>query len=150
MQETYLNAFHRFDSFTTGTNLKAWMTRILFNQFVNSYRRSKKEGVLTELSVVEPFLGVLDAAMCDAEQETPDEMMRDENFLESLEGPVLRELAGLDARFREVLLLNTVRGESYAEIALKLDVPIGTVMSRLHRAKATMRQRLAESNVCMT
>lgn len=149
VQETFLHAFHRFDTFAPGTNLSAWMTRILFNQFVNTYRRRKNEGIPVELAVVEPFLSVRDLATSEAALKTPEEMMRDKTFLETLEGPVLRELAGLDVRFRDVLLLNTVGGESYAEISLKLDVPIGTVMSRLHRAKATMRERLAEARFCL-
>jgi len=147
VQETYLHAFNKFESFTAGTNLKAWMARILFNQFVNQYRRNKKEGPQVDLATVEPFLGEDVAAPSNAETETPTELMHDERFLESLEGPVRRELEGLDERFRDVLLLNTVGGESYADIAEKLDVPIGTVMSRLHRAKATMRDKLAEENV---
>lgn len=147
VQETYLHAFNKFDTFESGTNLKAWMSRILFNQFVNQYRRHKKEGVSVDLGAVEPFLGEDVHAESEAESETPAQMMQDERFLESLEGPVRRELEGLDERFRDVLLLNTVGGESYADIADKLDVPIGTVMSRLHRAKATMRERLAEEKV---
>lgn len=144
VQETYLHAFDKFDTFEAGTNLKAWMSRILFNQFVNQYRRRKKQGVSVDLGTVEPFLGQDAKVESDAETETPAEMMLDERFLESLEGPVRRELESLDERFRDVLLLNTVGGESYADIAQRLDVPIGTVMSRLHRAKATMRERLAE------
>jgi RNA polymerase sigma-70 factor (ECF subfamily) len=147
VQETFLHAFHKFDTFKTGTNLKAWTGRILFNQFVNQYRRRRKEGYAIEISLIEPFLGDTDKATSEAERETPEQLMQDEQFLESLEGPVRRELEGLDDRFRKVLLLNTVGGESYAAIASKLDVPIGTVMSRLHRAKTTMRERLAESNV---
>jgi RNA polymerase sigma-70 factor (ECF subfamily) len=147
VQETYLHAFNKFHTYTAGTNLKAWMARILFNQFVNQYRRNKKEGPSVDLSTVEPFLGEDVAAPSDAETETPDQLMHDERFLESLEGPVRRELEDLDERFRDVLLLNTVGGASYATIAEKLDVPIGTVMSRLHRAKATMRDRLAQDNV---
>ncbi len=147
VQETYLHAFNKFHTYQPGTNLKAWMARILFNQFVNQYRRSRKEGPSVDLSSVEPFLGEDVAAPSDAETETPAELMHDERFLESLEGPVRRELEELDERFRDVLLLNTVGGESYATIAQKLDVPIGTVMSRLHRAKATMRDKLAEENV---
>ena len=147
VQETYLHAFNKFHTYQAGTNLKAWMARILFNQFVNQYRRNKKEGPQIDLAAVEPFLGEDEKAVSDAETETPTQLMHDERFLESLEGPVRRELEGLDVRFRDVLLLNTVGGESYAEIAERLDVPIGTGMSRLHRAKATMRERLAEENV---
>jgi RNA polymerase sigma-70 factor (ECF subfamily) len=147
VQETYLHAFNKFETFEAGTNLKAWMSRILFNQFVNQYRRHKKEGVSVDLGTVEPFLGEDATQPSDAETESPAQMMGDERFLESLEGPVRRELEGLDERFRDVLLLNTVAGESYADIAEKLDVPIGTVMSRLHRAKATLRERLAEDSV---
>ena len=147
VQETYLHAFNKFHTYQAGTNLKAWMARILFNQFVNQYRRNKKEGPSVDLASVEPFLGKVVVSPSDAETETPAELMHDERFLESLEGPVRRELEGLDERFRDVLLLNTVGGESYATIAERLDVPIGTVMSRLHRAKATMRDKLAEENV---
>jgi len=147
VQETYLHAFNKFESFTAGTNLKAWMARILFNLFVNQYRRQKKQGVQVEISAVEPFLGEDATIESAAEIETPDELMHDQRFLESLEGPMRRELANLDVRFRDVLLRNSVAGESYATIAEKLDVPIGTVMSRLHRAKATMRERLADAEV---
>jgi RNA polymerase sigma-70 factor (ECF subfamily) len=147
VQETYLHAFNKFESFERGTNLKAWMARILFNLFVNQYRRHKKEGPQVEISQVEPFLGGEHVAESGTETESPRELMQDQQFLESLEGPVRRELEQLDRRFRDVLLLNSVGGESYAAIAEKLDVPIGTVMSRLHRAKATLRDRLAEEEV---
>lgn len=96
---------------------------------------------------MEPFLGEEAQADSEAESESPEQIMRNERFLNSLEGPVRRELESLDHRFRDVLLLNSVGGESYADIAEKLEVPIGTVMSRLHRAKATMRERLAETKV---
>ncbi|GIK52065.1 MAG: sigma-70 family RNA polymerase sigma factor [Planctomycetaceae bacterium] len=147
VQETYLHAFDKFESFERGTNLKAWLARILFNLFVNQYRRSKKAGPQVEISSVEPFLGEEAQADSEAESESPEQIMRNERFLNSLEGPVRRELESLDHRFRDVLLLNSVGGESYADIAEKLEVPIGTVMSRLHRAKATMRERLAETKV---
>lgn len=142
VQETFLRAFRRFDTFRPSTNLHAWMSRILFNLFVNHYRRQRNEGGHVELELVQPFLGRHDKPSNDVEHESPDRMMQDERFLQSLEGPVKRELEGLDAKFREVLLRSTVGGESYEQIARKLNIPIGTVMSRLHRAKSTLRTRL--------
>lgn len=142
VQETFLRAFRRFDTFRQSTNLHAWMARILFNLFVNHYRRKRNEGSHVELELAQPFLGKNDKPSSDVERESPVRMMQDERFLQSLEGPVKRELEGLDAKFREVLLMNTVGGESYEQIAGKLGIPIGTVMSRLHRAKSTLRARL--------
>jgi len=148
VQETFLRAFNRYDTFKQGTNLRAWMARILFNLFVNDYRRHRSEGTHVELALVEPYLGQRDRPTSDAESESPVQLMQDERFLQSLEGPVKRGLEGLDAKFREVLLRNTLGGESYAQIASTMNVPIGTVMSRLHRAKSTMRERLLEETGC--
>jgi RNA polymerase sigma-70 factor (ECF subfamily) len=147
VQETYLHAFKKFDSFTAGTNLRAWMARILFNHFVNQYRRNRKQGNSVELSVVAPFLGRADRAKSNAEAETPSELMRNNEFLNSLEGPLRRGLEDLDKRFRDALLLNAIGDASYAEIARELGIPVGTVMSRLHRAKLNLREGLAAANI---
>src|SRR5437764_5487216 len=140
VQETYLKAYRAFDSFQEGTNLKAWLYRILTNTFINSYRSRKRRPEQTELDDVEDLylyrrLGGLEAAAAgrSAEEEVLD------HFTET---DVKEALESLPEQFRMAVLLADVEGFSYKEIAEILDVPIGTVMSRLHRGRKLPQKRL--------
>src|SRR5581483_8852581 len=131
VQETYLKAYRAFGSFQAGTNLKAWLYRILTNTFINSYRSRKRRPEQTELDDVEDLylyrrLGGLEAAAAgrSAEEEVLD------HFTET---DVKQAVESLPEQFRMAVLLADVEGFSYKEIAEILDIPIGTVMSRLHR-----------------
>ncbi|MGH9156968.1 MAG: sigma-70 family RNA polymerase sigma factor [Acidimicrobiales bacterium] len=142
VQETYLKAYRSFATFEQGTNLKAWLYRILTNTFINTYRAKKRRPEETEVDDVEELylyrrLGGLEAATAgrSAEEEVLDRITDDE---------VKQALESLPEQFRMAVLLADVEGFSYKEIAAILDVPIGTVMSRLHRGRRGLQKRLFE------
>jgi RNA polymerase sigma-70 factor (ECF subfamily) len=142
VQETYLKAYRAFGSFQEGTNLKAWLYKILTNTFINSYRAKKRRPEQTELDDVEDLylyrrLGGLEAAAAGRSAE--EEVL--EHFTES---DVKSALESLPEQFRMAVLLADVEGFSYKEIAEILDVPIGTVMSRLHRGRKALQKALYE------
>jgi len=140
VQETYLKAYRAFGSFQEGTNLKAWLYRILTNTFINSYRARRRRPEQTELDDVEDLylyrrLGGLEAVTAGRSAE--EEVL--EHFTES---DVKEAVEALPEQFRMAVLLADVEGFSYKEIADILDVPIGTVMSRLHRGRKALQKAL--------
>jgi RNA polymerase sigma-70 factor (ECF subfamily) len=142
VQETYLKAYRAFGSFQEGTNLKAWLYKILTNTFINAYRSKKRRPEQTELDDVEDLylyrrLGGLEAAAAgrSAEEEVLD------LFTES---EIKDAIEALPEQFRMAVLLADVEGFSYKEIADILDIPIGTVMSRLHRGRKSLQKTLYE------
>lgn len=142
VQETYLKAYRAFGSFKEGTNLKAWLYRILTNTFINSYRARRRRPEETELDDVEDLylyrrLGGLEAANAGRSAE--------EQVLERFsEADVKAAVEALPEQFRMAVLLADVEGFSYKEIAEILGVPIGTVMSRLHRGRKALQKTLHE------
>ncbi|MBK8206416.1 MAG: sigma-70 family RNA polymerase sigma factor [Planctomycetes bacterium] len=143
VQETYIRGLRKFDQYEQGTNLKAWLGRILFNQFINEYRRKKRRVKSVFVEGVENMAGVMDAPENDDRLPVMNAtvMAQDERFLENLDQDLKAGLQEMDERYRDVLLLNTVGELSYKDIASRLKLPIGTVMSRLHRAKAFLRSK---------
>jgi RNA polymerase sigma-70 factor (ECF subfamily) len=142
VQETYLKAYRAFGSFKEGTNLKAWLYRILTNTFINSYRARKRRPEQTDIDDVEDLylyrrLGGLEAASVGRSAE--EEVL--EHFTES---DVKDAVEALPEQFRLAVLLADVEGFSYKEIADILDIPIGTVMSRLHRGRKALQKTLHE------
>jgi len=142
VQDTYLKAYRSFGTFQEGTNLKAWLYRILTNTFINTYRAKKRRPEETEVDDVEELylyrrLGGLEAAAAgrSAEEEVLERITDDE---------VKQALESLPEQFRMAVLLADVEGFSYKEIAAILDIPIGTVMSRLHRGRRGLQKRLFE------
>jgi RNA polymerase sigma-70 factor (ECF subfamily) len=140
VQETYLKAYRAFGTFTEGTNLKAWLYRILTNTFINSYRSKKRRPEQSELDEGEDLylyrrLGGLEAVAAgrSAEEEVLDHFTDTE---------VEDAVEALPEQFRMAVLLADVEGFSYKEIAEILDVPIGTVMSRLHRGRKSLQKTL--------
>lgn len=140
IQETYLRAYRGYGGFTEGTNLKAWMYRILTNTYINMYRAKQRRPDESELDEVEDLylyrrLGGLEAARAGRSAE--DELM--DTFTEF---EVKQAVEDLQENFRMAVLLADVEGFSYKEIAEILDIPIGTVMSRLHRGRKALQKRL--------
>jgi RNA polymerase sigma-70 factor (ECF subfamily) len=140
VQETYLKAYRAFGSFKEGTNLKAWLYRILTNTFINSYRARKRRPEQTDIDDVEDLylyrrLGGLEAV--SAGRSAEEEVL--EHFTES---DVKDAVEALPEQFRMAVLLADVEGFSYKEIADILDIPIGTVMSRLHRGRKALQKTL--------
>ncbi|MCU1372510.1 MAG: polymerase, sigma-24 subunit, subfamily [Ilumatobacteraceae bacterium] len=142
VQETYLRAYRGFGGYQDGTNLKAWMYRILTNTYINSYRAKQRRPDETDLDEVEDLylyrrLGGLEAARSGRSAE--DELM--DTFSEAEVKTAIEELP---ENFRMAVLLADVEGFSYKEIAEILDIPIGTVMSRLHRGRKALQKALYE------
>ena len=142
VQETYLKAYRAFGTFQAGTNLKAWLYKILTNTFINSYRSRKRRPEQTELDDVEDLylyrrLGGLEAATAGRSAE--EEVL--EHFTES---DVKAAIEALPEQFRMAVLLADVEGFSYKEIAEILDVPVGTVMSRLFRGRKALQKSLRD------
>jgi RNA polymerase sigma-70 factor (ECF subfamily) len=142
VQETYLKAYRAFGSFQEGTNLKAWLYKILTNTFINTYRAKKRRPDQTELDEVEDLylfrrLGGLEAVAAGRSAE--------EEVLDSItDAEVKAAVEALPEGFRLAVLLADVEGFSYKEIAEILDIPIGTVMSRLHRGRKSLQKTLHE------
>ena len=141
VQETYIRAFRFREQFTPGTNLKAWLFRILTNTFINTYRRRQTQPEFTELDGVDEFS--LYKRMSDLKTSSGAGNPETE-FLDGLVDREVKDALGeLPEKFRQVVLLD-VEGFSYKEIAEMLDIPIGTVMSRLHRGRKFLRKRLLD------
>jgi RNA polymerase sigma-70 factor (ECF subfamily) len=142
LQETYLKGFRSFHTFTDGTNLRAWLFRILTNTYINRYRAKQRRPDETDLEDVEDLylyrrLSTLDDPSRGlSAEDSLMEMLADDEVKAALEG--------LPDNFRLPILLADVEGFSYKEIAEMLDIPIGTVMSRLHRGRKSMQKTLYE------
>lgn len=140
VQETYLRAFRGYGNFEEGTNLKAWLYRILTNTYINTYRAKKRRPEETELDEIEDLylyrrLGGLAGATAGRSAE--DELL--DLFSEA---EVVNAVEALPEQFRMAVLLADVEGFAYKEIAEILDIPIGTVMSRLHRGRKSLQKQL--------
>lgn len=140
VQETYLKAYRAYARFEAGTNLKAWLYRILTNTYINSYRSKQRRPQESDLADVEDLylyrrLGGVETSALGGSAE--DELMK----LLS-EGEVKDAIEALPDKFRIPVLLADVEGFSYKEIAEIVDVPIGTVMSRLHRGRKALQKSL--------
>ena len=141
VQETYVRALRFREQFTPGTNLKAWLFRILTNTFINEYRRRSRTPETTELDDVDEFSLYRRMSADRAASSSPDP---EREFLDGIISTEVREaLAALPEKFRTTVLLD-VEGFAYKEIAEMLDIPIGTVMSRLHRGRRFLQKRLYE------
>jgi RNA polymerase sigma-70 factor, ECF subfamily len=137
VQETFLRAYRGFAGFQEGTNLKAWLYRILTNTFINSYRKKQREPKTVPDENVEDWYlyDRLAAQSSEASAETTVlEAMPDEDVKAALDA--------LPEAFRMAVLLADVEGFSYKEIASILNIPIGTVMSRLHRGRRALEKAL--------
>jgi RNA polymerase sigma-70 factor (ECF subfamily) len=141
VQETYLRAYRGFAGFKEGTNLRAWLYRILTNSFINTYRKKQREPQTVEGpdDVDEWYLydrlggrSVEESAETEVLDQIPDQDVKD-------------ALESLPERFRLPVLLADVEGFSYKEIAEIMETPIGTVMSRLHRGRKALEKALWET-----
>jgi RNA polymerase sigma-70 factor, ECF subfamily len=139
MQETYARAFRSWRSYTPGTNLRAWLLRILTNLNIDRGRRQQRTPQMTSIDEHGDYY--LYDKLVEGEGETPDE----ERVIAKLsQGSIVDALAHVPHDFRDVLVLVDIGEFSYADAAQILDIPIGTVMSRLHRARRILKGELAE------
>jgi RNA polymerase sigma-70 factor (ECF subfamily) len=142
VQETYIKGWRSFHTFEDGTNLRAWLFRIMTNTYINKYNAKKRKGTEVELDDVEELflykrLGSIDQSQLSNSAE--DQML--ELFTDD---EVKGALESLPEDFRIPVLLSDVDGFSYKEIAEMLEIPMGTVMSRLHRGRKAMQKMLYE------
>jgi len=136
VQETFLKAFRFFDKFERGTNCKAWLFRILKNSFINDYRRIKSEPDKVDYEDVQNFYENIKADEVDSQHYEMDA------FNNMLDDEVSKAISSLPEDFRTVVILNDIEGFTYEEIADFVDIPVGTVRSRLHRARKMMYSQL--------
>ncbi|QSE97816.1 sigma-70 family RNA polymerase sigma factor [Fulvivirga lutea] len=138
VQDTYLKAYRFINSFEKGTNAKAWLFRIMKNSFINDFRKKSKEPAKVDYQEVETFYNSDDvdkAITSDLRVEAVQDMMGDE---------ISNALNSLDVDFRTVIILCDLEGFKYDEMAKILDIPIGTVRSRLHRARNLLKEKLRD------
>jgi RNA polymerase sigma-70 factor, ECF subfamily len=142
VQETYLKAYRAFGSFTEGTNLKAWLYRILTNTYINSYRALRRRPEISDVEDVEDLY--LYRRLAPGPGPGPGRSAEDEALDRFTDEDVKRAIESLPDSFRIAVLLADVEGFSYKEIAEITDVPIGTVMSRIHRGRRALQKALHE------
>jgi RNA polymerase sigma-70 factor (ECF subfamily) len=141
VQDTYLRAFRGFGSFKEGTNLRAWLYRILTNSFINTYRKKQRQP-----QTVEGPDDIDEWYLYDRLGGRNVEVSAENEVLDQIpDADVKAALESLNDDFRLAVLLADVEGFSYKEIAEIMDVPIGTVMSRLHRGRKALEKALFET-----
>ena len=138
VQDTVVKAYRFFSSYEKGTNAKAWMFRILKNSFINNYRKNSKKPAEVDYDEVSPYYESVRAERT----ETSD--LESLMFREMMDDDLSNALTRLPEDFRTVVLLCDVEGYTYEEIANMLDVPIGTIRSRLHRGRNLLKTELLE------
>src|SRR5204863_4012629 len=143
VQETYMKAFRFFDSYEQGTNAKAWLFRILKNSFINEFRKKSKQPSKVDYQEVESFYNSDDVD----ENITVD--LRIESIQDMIGDEIANALNALAVDFRTIIILCDLEGFTYEEMAKILDIPIGTVRSRLHRARNLLKEKLREYAVTM-
>jgi RNA polymerase sigma-70 factor (ECF subfamily) len=139
VQDTYLKAFNSFHQFEEGTNLRAWLYRVLTTTFINTYRKDQRRPQLSSGELE-------DWQLAEAQSHTSDlGKSAEAEALENLpDSDIKRALQEIPEEFRIAVYLADVEGFSYKEIADIVDVPAGTVMSRLHRGRKLLREKLAD------
>jgi RNA polymerase sigma-70 factor (ECF subfamily) len=139
MQETYARAFRSWRSFQPGTNMRAWLLRILTNLNIDRGRRQQRAPQMQPLEANDYFL-------YDRLAENGDGVSDEEQVVERLsQDDIVTALSAVPHNFRDVLVLVDLGDFSYADTAQILDIPVGTVMSRLHRGRRILKRELAES-----
>lgn len=136
VQETFMKGFRFFDKFERGTNCKAWLFRILKNTYINQYRKDKREPDIVEYDVIEEFYDLIRSDSSDSTD------LQKKIFDNLLDDEVSTALESLPETFRTAIILCDLEGMTYEEIAEIIECPIGTVRSRLHRARKMLASQL--------
>lgn len=136
VQETYLKAFRFFDKFEKGTNCKAWLFRILKNSYINDYRKNVKEPDKVDYEDVQNFYENIHSTEINSQHYEQDA------FTNLLDDEITKVMSALPEDFRTVIILSDIEGFTYEEIADFVDIPVGTVRSRLHRARKMLYSQL--------
>lgn len=142
VQETMMRGYRSFETFEEGTNLRAWLYRILTNAFINRYRSKQRRPMETDLADVEDLYLYKRVASLENAAAT---LSAEDQFLDLLtDDEVKSAVEDLPDTFKLPVILADVEGFAYKEIAEMLDIPVGTVMSRLHRGRKAMQKQLYE------
>lgn len=136
VQETFLKAFRFFDKFEKGTNCKAWLFRILKNSYINDYRKHTKEPDKIDYEDVQNFYENIKSDQVEMQHYEQDA------FTNLLDDEISGAITDLPEDFRTVIILSDIEGFTYEEIADFVDIPVGTVRSRLHRARKMLYTQL--------
>jgi RNA polymerase sigma factor (sigma-70 family) len=138
VQDTYLKAYRFINSFEQGTNAKAWLFKILKNSFINDFRKKTRQPAKVDYQEIENVYNSDDIdenITVDLRSETVQDLIGDE---------ITNAINSLAVDFRTVIILCDLEGFTYEEMAKILDIPIGTVRSRLHRARSILKQKLSD------
>ena len=138
LQETLLKAYRFWDRYERGTNIRAWLFRILKNSYINRYRKATREPETVDYDEVQNFYTSVRDTATDANN------LQENLFKNLLDDDITKAIADLPEEFRTVVILSDIEGLTYEEIADFVDVPLGTVRSRLHRGRKILRARLME------
>lgn len=136
LQETYLKAYRFWDKYEKGTNIRAWLFRIMKNSYINRYRKETKEPDKVDYEDIENFYNVIRAGSTD-----PNDL-QEQLYGNLLGDEVTKALQSLPDDFRTVIILSDIEGLTYEEIAEFVECPIGTVRSRLHRGRKLLQEKL--------
>ncbi|MFA5831840.1 MAG: sigma-70 family RNA polymerase sigma factor [Bacteroidota bacterium] len=136
LQETFLKAYRFWDKFEQGTNLRAWLFRIMKNTYINLYRKEAKEPDKVDYDEIEGYYNLI------RDQNSDDNDLQEKIFGQLLDDDVSKALELLPEEFRTVVILCDIEGLAYEEIAEFLQIPVGTVRSRLHRGRKLLYARL--------
>lgn len=136
LQETFLKAYRFWDKFEQGTNLRAWLFRIMKNTYINVYRKEVKEPDKVDYDEIESFYNLI------RDQNSTEHDLQEKIFGQLLDDDVSNALESLPEEFRTVVILCDIEGLAYEEIAEFLQIPVGTVRSRLHRGRKLLSTAL--------
>lgn len=136
LQETFLKAYRFWDKFEQGTNLRAWLFRIMKNTYINLYRKEAKEPDKVDYEEIEGYYNLI------RDQNSDDNDLQQKIFGQLLDDDVSKALESLPEEFRTVVILCDIEGLAYEEIAEFLQIPVGTVRSRLHRGRKLLYAKL--------
>lgn len=136
LQETLLKAYRFFDKFEKGTNIKAWLFMILKNTFINMYRKSTRTPIQVDYEDVQNFYENIQA------DDVKTTHYEEDAFAKTMDDEVTNAISSLQEDYRTVIILSDIEGYSYEEIAEFIDTPVGTVRSRLHRARKMLYSKL--------
>lgn len=136
LQDTYLKAYRFWDKYEKGTNIRAWLFRIMKNSYINKYRKDTKEPEVIDFDEIEEFY-----TSAQTEISTEEDLVK-KIFNNLFEDEVQKAIDELPTDFKTVIILCDIEGFTYEEIAEFLDIPIGTVRSRLHRARIMLQSKL--------
>ncbi len=136
LQDTFLKAYRFIDKYERGTNAKAWLFRIMKNSFINTYRKHSREPEQVDYAAIEEYYELVRDKSGDGND------LRKNFYNDLLEDEVVKAMESITEEFRTIIILSDLEGLTYEEIAEMLDIPLGTVRSRLHRARKHLQGKL--------